>query len=388
MKLQASKLGALALQVPSVNQCSLFKMLDHGGVAAHDASRAEDTERSKAFAAQTLPSLDAREFPNRLRNEEPLPCARSCRGGGARGSAGEGCELRARAAKLPRPPAPRKRGAALRTQSRAATNRVSAQMRRPRDLHGTLCTMHQRLASLVFVSLAAGCAVAETVPDVRRSDATSPDRGITPTPDAMTPMDSGVPPMPDAMTGPTCDGGQTVCSGRCVDTSSDGLNCGACGNACSAGQVCNGGMCQANCAMGTVRCGASCVDVQSNPMHCGRCDNACPNAPNSTATCSAGTCGSRCAVGFADCDMNPANGCEVDTSSSAMHCGRCGNACTGANGTPTCSAGMCSLMCNAGFGDCDMDTANGCEANTSHFKVTERFDFTGHLAPDRRALSS
>jgi hypothetical protein len=61
--------------------------------------------------------------------------------------------------------------------------------------------------------------------------------------------------------------------------------------------------------------------------------------------------------------MNPANGCEVDLSTSVSHCGRCGNACVGANGTPMCTSGVCAFTCNDGFGDCDMNPANGCEVN-------------------------
>ena len=43
----------------------------------------------------------------------------------------------------------------------------------------------------------------------------------------------------------TCSAGFTMCSGACVNTSSDGTNCGACGNVCGNRQVCNNGQCQA-----------------------------------------------------------------------------------------------------------------------------------------------
>ncbi len=42
--------------------------------------------------------------------------------------------------------------------------------------------------------------------------------------------------------GPTCDGG-TACGARCVDTTSDDSNCGACGNVCGVDQRCAGGRC-------------------------------------------------------------------------------------------------------------------------------------------------
>jgi hypothetical protein len=222
-----------------------------------------------------------------------------------------------------------------------------------------------------------GCAVAEMTPDARRADATGDmpmpprdvptnptDTGVDPTDTGVTPTDTGVAPT-DTGTGPMCAAGETACSGRCVDTQTDAMNCGACGTACPSGMACMAGRCQSTCDMGTTRCGASCVDTMTNGMHCGMCDNACPSRPNATSVCTGGTCGIRCGAGFADCDMNPANGCEVDTSASTMHCGRCGNVCSSNNGTPSCSAGMCSFTCNAGFGDCDTNPANGCEVNTN-----------------------
>lgn len=44
-----------------------------------------------------------------------------------------------------------------------------------------------------------------------------------------------------------------------------------------------------------------------------------------------------CATGLGDCDGNPANGCETDTTTDEANCGSCGNACT----VGTCSASTC-----------------------------------------------
>ena len=41
----------------------------------------------------------------------------------------------------------------------------------------------------------------------------------------------------------TCPTGTTLCSGACVDLQSDALHCGACGRACSAGQICRAAVC-------------------------------------------------------------------------------------------------------------------------------------------------
>ena len=47
-----------------------------------------------------------------------------------------------------------------------------------------------------------------------------------------------------------------------------------------------------------------------------------------------------CAAGFADCDANPANGCEASTLTSAEHCGGCGMACA----SGVCAAGRCGSL--------------------------------------------
>lgn len=69
--------------------------------------------------------------------------------------------------------------------------------------------------------------------------------------------------------------------------------------------------------------------------------------------------------GFADCDMDPSNGCEASLTS-VDHCGTCADSCTSTVmnvTTPLCTGGACAYdTCSAGFGDCDGDATNGCEA--------------------------
>lgn len=48
-----------------------------------------------------------------------------------------------------------------------------------------------------------------------------------------------------------------------------------------------------------------------------------------------------CPFGMADCDRNPANGCEVDLRTAFAHCGRCERSCTGAR--KTCTDGVCLI---------------------------------------------
>jgi hypothetical protein len=70
-----------------------------------------------------------------------------------------------------------------------------------------------------------------------------------------------------------------------------------------------------------------------------------------------------CPPNHADCDGNPANGCETNTNVDVYNCGRCGVECVRPCGTVSCVGGWCAADCSPGFGDCDGDWCNGCEAN-------------------------
>ena len=86
----------------------------------------------------------------------------------------------------------------------------------------------------------------------------------------------------------------------------------------------------------------------------------------SASTCTAGVCGIVCAAGFGDCDGNPTNGCEVDLSTSVANCGACGAACRGAptGDAAACRSSRCGLTCMRFYSaDCDGDIANGCEVD-------------------------
>ncbi len=193
---------------------------------------------------------------------------------------------------------------------------------------------------------------------------------------------SDVPDVPDvADDGPIvmdipCVSGMTRCGGVCVDTATDGANCGACGRTCGASQTCTAGTCA--CASGTGDCDGNAAngcetDLTNSTTNCGRCGNACQMRSNSTPSCTGGVCVPQCGAGFGNCDGMEPNGCEENLTTSASHCGACGNACSlRANAaTMTCRAGACAVdMCVNGFGDCNMAEADGCEiagfANPSH----------------------
>jgi len=86
--------------------------------------------------------------------------------------------------------------------------------------------------------------------------------------------------------GLACSGGTTVCGDTCADTQVDPDNCGACGTACTDGQVCAAGQCSLTCVGGTTVCGDRCVDTSSDPDDCGVCGSACA----ADASCVAGAC--------------------------------------------------------------------------------------------------
>ncbi len=166
-----------------------------------------------------------------------------------------------------------------------------------------------------------------------------------------------------------CDGDSS--NGCETNTTSDPANCGGCGVTCSAPNAtaaCVNSTCEvASCAPGWADCNGlfsdGCETSLKTLTNCGACNVTCALA-NATESCASGTCTLvACDPGFGDCDGNTANGCEINTNSSPAHCGDCGTACDATNGTATCTAGSCGITCNTGFANCDGNVANGCETN-------------------------
>ena len=115
-----------------------------------------------------------------------------------------------------------------------------------------------------------------------------------------------------------CDG--NAANGCEVDLRASAANCGACGAACAAGRGCVAGAC--------VEVPPS-VLVGSYPFRVGACERC--SVANATCVCGvfSGWAVYTCLSGYAECDGMSANGCEARLASSAMNCGRCGNACPG-----------------------------------------------------------
>jgi hypothetical protein len=139
----------------------------------------------------------------------------------------------------------------------------------------------------------------------------------------------------------------TVCSGQCLDLTSDHGNCGKCGNACLASQTCQDGVCM--CPGGLALCGsgpnAACVDTTSDQANCYKCGNACPSGSvcqNSTCTCPGGKAEELCG--------SAPNQICVYTISDHNNCSSCGTTCAIGG---TCQASACT--CPAGQIQCTGD---------------------------------
>lgn len=109
-------------------------------------------------------------------------------------------------------------------------------------------------------------------------------------------------------------------------------------------------------------------------VHCATCHDSC--TPFDGGVCvevgESSRCQKSCPPGFEDCDGDPstgANGCETYLAS-VDNCGGCGLVCSNPHNavSAACSSGagdaQCGIgTCNAGFGDCDGASANGCEVS-------------------------
>ena len=138
--------------------------------------------------------------------------------------------------------------------------------------------------------------------------------------------------------GPGCPSGTTDCDGTCAVTDSDPANCGTCGHACEANQVCRDGDCASICLGGTTECDGACVDTRFDPSHCGNCATTCGTGE----VCSPGGCAVECLGGTTLCGE-----VCVETQLNPAHCGGCEDG----SGDHTCAAGEvcsdghCGLSC-------------------------------------------
>eukprot|EP00953_Heterococcus_sp_UTEX-ZZ885_P003431 2378-Heterococcus_DN1.PRE.1 len=115
--------------------------------------------------------------------------------------------------------------------------------------------------------------------------------------------------------------------------------------------------------------GSTCVDLKTSVTNCGAVGKVCSSIGGSAPTCTAGVCDLICAAGY--CNFNKAvanDGCETNIMTSLSRCGKaCGTAAvcqTPTAGIAACNSGICELGCTSGYGNCDSNFAsNGCEVN-------------------------
>lgn len=87
----------------------------------------------------------------------------------------------------------------------------------------------------------------------------------------------------------SCPTGQTLCGGLCATTATDRTNCGGCGVVCGAGQVCSNGACTLSCASDLATCMSTATTDGGAPQRY------CANTRTDRENC--GTCGTACAAG-------------------------------------------------------------------------------------------
>ncbi len=170
-----------------------------------------------------------------------------------------------------------------------------------------------------------------------------PDQPVEVAVDSPTPPDEPVS-LPDVDPCP----GLTQCGSVCVDTRRDSLNCGGCGTVCNlpgaSESSCLSGSCVVGQCRGTLldcdRDSANGCETESSsdPLHCGRCGDACPSG----GQCSAGRC--LCPVGTSLCGT----AC-VPSVSDVTHCGGCSPCPSVLNAVSTCVSSVCSFLCNRGY---------------------------------------
>lgn len=229
-------------------------------------------------------------------------------------------------------------------------------------------------ALVIFVLYTAGCGTGDELPATgafpsTEGDASAGDSGSNDaTPDAK--ADSGSDGGTDAAVpgkcteDDDCSGATPICNtatGKCVGCLPDRDNCGP-GSYCNESNTCVVGCAEdKDCASD----GGATLVCDENTHQCVGCSEA-PDCP-AGSICEQGACVPGCTEEHACADgLSCCDGQCFDTTSDPEHCGGC-QACpapASAHASPVCSNSVCGFgLCEPGYGDCNNDPADGCEAD-------------------------
>jgi MYXO-CTERM domain-containing protein len=125
--------------------------------------------------------------------------------------------------------------------------------------------------------------------------------------------------------------------------------------------------CALDCADTETQCGNECADLFIDPQNCGECGNVC-FYDHASPRCSGGSCQmGDCHGGWGDCNVDSGDGCETRLGTNE-NCGFCGDVCYFEHAEPLCQNDECLLLsCDTGYGNCNGDTQDGCEADLNTF---------------------
>ncbi|MFT5434708.1 MAG: hypothetical protein ACI9OJ_005422, partial [Myxococcota bacterium] len=109
---------------------------------------------------------------------------------------------------------------------------------------------------------------------------------------------------------PECDDGFSRCDEHCVHTMTSLEHCGSCGASCNDG-LCHQGACTCPDDRPDHCPSQGCQSIEADTAHCGACDTPCA-PPNALGRCLDGTCHiAECQAGWGDCNTDPSDGCEA-----------------------------------------------------------------------------
>ncbi len=119
-----------------------------------------------------------------------------------------------------------------------------------------------------------------------------------------------------------------------------------------------------NCGGGKKCCKNVCVDVTGDLANCGTCGAACA-ASHAAPVCQDGQCGfsGKCDPGWGDCNQDPKDGCEANLHVDPKNCTACGMACDIQGAVAACADGCYAAACEFGFDNCMNDPTGACQTS-------------------------